>query len=233
MSSYIYIITCPAYRSFNQYKVGHHTGNVSGLIKRYITSIPELDFVLLLNTEHSIKLEKAVQKEYKEYRVNNCNGNKSELFTVDEVTLKGLISYIMETYMEYASHSAKKKPTRGFFEDEQQIKPSLGKLVLGGPLKKRKIEDEEITSMLSSWNPFQSHNTSPPDSPPRNHRDEEALAKRKKEEALANIQEYIGYLDNRRRAPTLDKPYEQYKKWCISMGHAPAHSNTFRSRMNK
>lgn len=89
----LYILSTPEYEKSGIFKVGIHSGTVTRLISRYITSLPNLDVKLfvLLSDEKSKRIEKEVKAHFLPKRVSNINGNNSEWF---QVPLEELCSFI-------------------------------------------------------------------------------------------------------------------------------------------
>jgi hypothetical protein len=95
--SCLYIVTDPFRLENHVYKVGHHTGNVKDLTKRYRT---ELARVLILgwfsnSLERCCQYEETIKKFLKGVRIKLNSGKRSEWYLIDIKDLHDLIKDIM------------------------------------------------------------------------------------------------------------------------------------------
>lgn len=81
----IYVITDTYRKESGVYKVGIHSGSISALRSRYITSIPDLiieDIFHVDSKELAKQMECDFKEKYKHLRLVNSNGNLSEWVTM-------------------------------------------------------------------------------------------------------------------------------------------------------
>lgn len=86
----IYIITDG--NNFNKCKVGFHTGNIPKLIKRYITSLPNMNIIFYIQTKNN-ELENDIKSKFESNRILNINNNISEWYNID---YNKIIKFILE-----------------------------------------------------------------------------------------------------------------------------------------
>lgn len=90
----LYIITSPLHEKANQFKVGIHTGNISKLIARYRTAIPELTIKLFIEFEENKakEIENKIKETFSMSRIIGSGGNLSEFY---EMPLNNLYRFII------------------------------------------------------------------------------------------------------------------------------------------
>ena len=89
----IYIISTLEKANNNEYKPGKHTGSISQLESRYVTSLinPIIYFYYLCN--NACDIERLLKQKLKEYRIVNLNGTVTEWVKLD---LKKIIDAILD-----------------------------------------------------------------------------------------------------------------------------------------
>lgn len=89
----LYIITSPLHEDANQFKVGIHTGNISDLISRYRTAIPQLTIKLFIELKgtKAKEIEDKVKETFPVSRIVGSGGNLSEFYKMPLNDLYGFI----------------------------------------------------------------------------------------------------------------------------------------------
>lgn len=78
------------------YKIGSHTGSKEKLIKRYITSCPDLNILFFREINRAREIERDFKRKYLKYRIPNINGNNSEWFLMKLDDIVSIISKMID-----------------------------------------------------------------------------------------------------------------------------------------
>jgi len=98
MNTHIYVISSAAVP--DRFKIGHHTGDIQSLIKRYIDSIPDVVVHLLHPHEEAKFIERHIHANNKN-RIQNVNGNFSEWYEMSEDAVAYMVYEYIDTFNKY------------------------------------------------------------------------------------------------------------------------------------
>lgn len=127
--NYIYLISTTSKAKRNIYKLGKHKGTKKTLTKRYATSLRYSEIFYFKKVNNYSLIETEILKEMDTYRLNNCNGNKTEWICFPKCDL---IDIIEKNIMEH-DHEKIQSNANGMFLLENVIKYTM----LGKSLDKR------------------------------------------------------------------------------------------------
>lgn len=106
--SCLYILTSPPHENVSRFKVGVHTGKIEMLLKRYRTSIPDMNilFFMTMDGSKAKEIEDKIKIEFADKRIIGGAGNKSEFYGMQ---IEDLYSFIIPllSHTDPSKHDSK------------------------------------------------------------------------------------------------------------------------------
>jgi hypothetical protein len=127
----LYVLSDAYRKSLNIFKVGVHSGSISALKSRYITSMPDLEIIHTIafdTRELAYAAEAIFKEEHKGQRIVNANGNLSEWLTMPIALLLPKLN-CLDKYQGFGKYQDDKyqAPSQALFQTTTDMAAQLEK----------------------------------------------------------------------------------------------------------